>query len=187
MLNNIIGGKTKEEIKKTPKAMSFFFGRVWDFFKMGDLMEKVGIKKRSGVSAEDVSFIYSLFGAIDSKSIIDLSRRIKDDVLLKTILASRSIKKDINNKVINRFVKVIGIEKCDSLLNEVIKALQTDPRTKSTPEGVVIGDDTTILKSSKEMENISVVHDHSKGTFGLGYCLPTTYYADDLKDYPLFF
>ncbi len=187
MLNNIIAGKTNEEIKKTPQALSFFFYNVWNFLKMGDLMEKVGIKKRNGVSAEDVSFIYSLFGAMDSKSIIDLSRHIKEDILLKTILAARSIQKDINNKVINRLLNSIGIEKYDSLLDEVIKASQTDPRTKSVSEGVVIGDDTNILKSGKKMENISVVYDHSKGEFGLGYCLPTTYYADDVKDHPLFF
>ena len=150
-------------------------------------MEKVGIKKRSGVLAEDISFIYSSSGLSDAKSILDLSRQIKDDTLLKKILAAKSVKNDIGNKVINRFIKSIGIEKYDSLLDEVIKGLQTNPVTASVPEGTLIGDDTIILKEGREMEEISMVYDHSKGIFGLGYCVPSTFYADDVKEYPTFF
>ena len=185
--SNIIVGKTKKEIEKTPQAMPFLLGKAWGFLRIGELMEKVGIKKRSGVLAEDISFIYSSSGLSDAKSILDLSRQIKDDTLLKKILAAKSVKNDIGNKVINRFIKSIGIEKYDSLLDEVIKGLQTNPVTASVPEGTLIGDDTIILKEGREMEEISMVYDHSKGIFGLGYCVPSTFYADDVKEYPTFF
>ncbi|PIV27257.1 MAG: hypothetical protein COS36_06405 [Candidatus Altarchaeum sp. CG03_land_8_20_14_0_80_32_618] len=154
---------------------------------MGELIKKSGIEKRSGVSAEDISFIYSLFGMSDAESIVGLAEHIEGDVLLKKIFKLNGTPTDINNKVIDNFLIGMGLEKGNVLNDELIKALQTDIRTKSVEDGVVIGDDTTIIKTGKKMENISIVHDHSNDTYGWGYCLPTTHYADDEKNYPLFF
>ncbi len=50
----------------------------------------------------------------------------------------------------------------------------------------MIGDDTVMMKTGKNMPDITVVYKSSEGYFGLGYALPSTHYADGDKDYPLF-
>jgi len=85
ILTKIFAGETKKVIEKIPVAKSFFVGKIFDFFNLGKSIEKAGIKKRSGISAELIALIYSLFGVSDAKSIVGLMEQVKEDRLLKEI------------------------------------------------------------------------------------------------------
>lgn len=183
----MFAGETKKVLEKAPISKSFIIGKIFDFFNIGGLIEKAGIKKRSGISAELIALIYSLFGVSDAKSIVGLTEQVKEDKLLKKIIESKHGKVNINNKVINNFVDDIRVEESDRVTEEIVKVMQTNSITKAKIDGVIIGDDTTLKKTGKNMENISIVYDHADGTYGIGYCLPTTHYADDKKNYPLFY
>ncbi len=185
-LTKIFVGATKKAIEQIPIARSLIIGKAFDFLNMGKLIEKAGIKKRSGISAEHIALIYSLFGVSDAKSIVGLTEQVKKDKLLREIIESKHGKVNLNNKVINNFVDGIDVEKGKILNDERVKVMQTNPITKAKIDGVIIGDDTNLKKTGKNMENISTIYDHTDGTYEMGYCVVTTHYADDEKNYPLF-
>ncbi|MDI6730152.1 MAG: hypothetical protein QMD06_01250 [Candidatus Altarchaeum sp.] len=72
-LKNVFVGETKKAIEKTPIARSFIIRKIFSFLNMEKVIEKACIKKRSGISAENVAFIYSLFGVSDAKSVVGLA------------------------------------------------------------------------------------------------------------------
>lgn len=186
-LKNVFVRETKKAIEKTPIARSFIIGKVFSFLNIEKVIEKAGIKKRSGISAKNVAFIYSLFGVSDAKSIVGLAEQVKEDKLLKNIIESNLDKININNKVLTNFVDGLNIEKSVRANEEIIKVMQTNQITKADVDGVIIGDDTNLKKTGKHMENIAIIYDHGDGTYGRGYSVVTTHYADDRKHYPLLF
>jgi hypothetical protein len=93
----------------------------------------------------------------------------------------------LNDKALHYLLKHIEVETYQQLQGEVIQVLQAYPGMTSQPEGVVSGDDTLEFKEGVKMPGIQVLFKASEGRYHLGYCIVSTHYADDQKDYPLLF
>jgi len=180
----VIYQEAEREISEQPRARSGLLRRLWEGLGIPAFLERLGISKYSGRSADALLFVYALFGVADACSILHLVKLSGGDVLLQMLLPELA---GLNDKALHYLLKRHSPATYQSLHGEVIHALQDDPRMASRPEGVVAGDDTIEFKSGVKMPGVQVLFKASEGRYALGYAIPSTYYADDEKDYPLLF
>jgi hypothetical protein len=127
-------------------------------------------------------FIALLFGVMNAHSVSDLAGKVRADAVLIELCAANLVER----KQLYRFLGKLTKEQYQALMAHVLRQLQADPRTASRPDGVTVGDETTILKWAKEMPGISWVFKASEQRVGLGYEVVSTCYADGDKFYSLF-
>ena len=172
------------EIPEQPRARSGLLRRLWEGLGIPDLLDQLDISKYSGLPADALLFVYALFGAVSARSIQHLVELAGEDVLLQELLPGLD---GLNDKSLRYLLKRTEPEAYRALQGEIILRLQDDPRMASRPDGVTIGDDTIEFKSGAKMPGIQVLFKASEGRYHLGYAIPSIYYADDEKDYPLLF
>jgi hypothetical protein len=184
MAQTIVYQEAEGEIPETPRARAGMLRRLWEGLGVPALLEKVGISKYSGMPAEPLLFVYALFGAVSAVSIRHLIKVAGQDELLLHLLP---VLEKLNDKVLRYLLKQIEPEHYQRMQGEIIREMQAYPQMVSQPEGVVSGDDTIEFKEGEKMPGIQVLFKASEGRYHLGYCIVSTHYADDQKDYPLLF
>lgn len=172
------------EIPEQPRARSGLLRRLWVGLGIPNLLDRLGISKYSGLSADALLFVYALFGMVSARSIQHLIVLAGNDVLLQKLLP---VLDRLNDKALRYLLRRVEPDTYRALQGEIIRILQDDPRMASRPDGVTIGDDTIEFKSGAKMPGIQVLFKAGEGRYNLGYAIPSTHYADDEKDYPLLF
>ena len=142
--------------------------------------------KRNGKPTRLITFclflVLMLFGMMDAQSDSDLCDKVRADPLLVEMCGVELL----DRQQLYRMRKRLRAEQYDEWQAHLVRRLQQDPRTASRREGVIIGDDTVLIKYGEKMPDITVVYSSSEDRYGLGYAMPSTHYADADKDYPLF-
>jgi len=172
------------EIPERPRARAGLWRRLWEGLGIPNLLEKLGISKYSGIPADPLLFVYALFGVVSAASVQQLVKIAGKDELLLRLLP---VLERLNDKVLHYLLKRTEVESYQQMHGEIIHTLQAYPSMTSRPEGVVSGDDTIEFKDGEKMPGIQVLFKASEGRYHLGYCVASTHYADDDKDYPLLF
>jgi len=184
MAQTIVYRETEGEIRERPRARAGMLRRLWAGLGVPAMLEKVGISKYSGIGADPLLFVYALFGVVSAVSIRHLIKIAgKDELLLKVL----PVLERLNAKALHYLLQQIEVEEYQELQGEVIGEVQRYRPMTSQPEGVVNGDDTIEFKDGEKMPGIQVLFKASEGRYHLGYCIVSTHYADDQKDYPLLF
>ena len=184
MAQVIVYQEAKKGIPETPRIRAEMMRRLWEYLGVPGILGKLRISKYSGISAESLLFVYILLGAVSAVSIEHLIKVTGKDSLLLKLLPTLE---KLNDKALRYLMKRIEAKTYQEMHGGVIKALQDDPRMASKADGVVSGDDTIEFKDGKKMPGIQVLFKASEGRYHLGYCIVSTHYADDEKDYPLLF
>ncbi len=184
MAQTIVSQEAEGEKPERPRVRAGMLRRLWEEMGVPALLKEVGISKYSGIPADPLLFVYALFGAVSAVSMRHLVKIAgKDELLLQLLPALEKL----NDKALSYLLKQIEVEQYQRLQGESIRAVQNYPQMSSQPEGVVSGDDTIEFKTGKKMPGIQVLFKASEGRYHLGYCIVSTHYADDEKDYPLLF
>jgi len=184
MAQTIVYQEAAGEIPDRPRARAGMWRRLWEGLGVPALLEELGISKYSGIPADLLLFVYALFGVVSAVSLQHLVNIAGKDELLLHLLP---VLERLNDKTLRYLLKQIEVETYQKMQGEVIGVLQAYPGMTSQPEGVVSGDDTIEFKEGEKMPGIQVLFKASEGRYHLGYCIVSTHYADDQKDYPLLF
>lgn len=174
-------GWTKKSPLPTPQARGYLVSQFWEEFGLSAFLTGLGIRKFKGLAASTLLFIALLFGVMNAHSISDLTDKVRADPVLIELCAADMIER----KQLYRFLGKLTKAQYQALMAHVLKQLQTDPRTASRPDGIMAGDETTILKWAQKMPGLSWVYKASEQRVGLGYEVVSTCYADGDKYYPL--
>lgn len=165
-----------------PSAAGYLMRKFWEFFKFDKVLEGFEQIKHKGLPLSSLYFLLMLFGVMNAASDANLFDKVNADPLLVEMLGLELLEK----QQFYRTRKRLSEDQYDEWLKHTLEKLQEDPRTASRSDGVVIGDDSVMIKTGKNMPDITIVYKSSEGYYGLGYAMPTTHYADEDKDYPLF-
>ena len=74
------------EIPEQPRARSGLLRRLWEGLGIPDLLDQLDISKYSGLPADDLLFVYALFGVVSARSVQHLVELAGEDVLLLELL-----------------------------------------------------------------------------------------------------
>ena len=175
-------GLTDKRPLPTPQARGYLVSQFWEEFGLAAFLSGLGIRKFKGLAASTLLFIALLFGVMDAHSISNLAEKVRADPVLIELCAGDVVER----KQLYRFLGKLTKEQYQALMAHVLRQLQAHLRTASRPDGVMAGDETTVLKWAKKMPGISWVFKASEQRVGLGYEIVSTCYADGDKFYPLF-
>lgn len=145
-----------------------------------EIAAEIEINKHHGVSIEDIILVLLLYSSYGVTSILALSKKAKKDPSLASIIDDVD---KINNKVIHYFQNNINTLTYQQLLDKVLLSCLNRGRFKSTKKGILIVDDSPLIKTGKHMEKIEIIFDHVEKRYVLGYVLVATSYADTTKSY----
>lgn len=179
---SVKAARTAKKIRPTPQAGSYLVRQFWDYLGLTAALDGLGIHKFKGLAASTLLLVALLFGVLSARSVSDLADKAGSDPVLLECCAVDLLER----KQLYRFLGKLTKAQYQAWLVHILKRLQADPRTASGPDGVVAGDETTVLKSGKKMPGISWVFKSSEQRFGLGYEIVSTCYADADKSYGLF-
>ena len=179
---SVKAGRTAQKISPTPQAGSYLVRQFWDYLGLSEALEGLGIRKFKGLAASTLLLVVLLFGVLGARSVSDLADKAGHDPVLLECCAADLLERKQLYRLLGKLTKA----QYQAWLAHMLRRLQADPRTASRREGVVAGDETTVLKSGKKMPGISWVFKSSEQRFGLGYEIVSTCYADADKAYPLF-
>ncbi len=174
--------RAEEKPRAEPRAAGHLMERFWHCFQFDEVVEGLKQVKYKGLSLETLFLVLMLFGMMDAQSDSDLCDKVRADPLLVEMCGVELL----DRQQLYRMRKRLSAEQYDEWQTHLLWGLQQDPRTASRRDGVIIGDDTVLLKYGEKMPDITVVYSSSEDRYGLGYAMPSTHYADADKDYPLF-
>jgi hypothetical protein len=172
----------EEKPKPEPRAAGHVMSRFWQHFKFDKVLEGLGQIKYKGLPLATLCLVLMLFGVMDAKSDSDLCEKVRADPLLVEMCGVELL----GRQQLYRMRKRLSADEYDAWQAHLLQEMQKDSRTASWRNGVIIGDDTVLLKYGEKMPDITVVYSSSEDRYGLGYAMPSTHYADAEKDYPLF-
>ena len=139
-------GRTLTRVKPSPQAGSYLVRRFWEYFGLTEVLEGLGIRKFKGLAASTLLLIALLFAVLGAQSISDLTEKARADQILIECCAADVLER----KQLYRFLGKMTQEQYQAWLQHILRRMQSDPRTASQPNGVVAGDETTILKSGEK-------------------------------------
>lgn len=174
--------RAEEKPKAEPRAAGHLMERFWHHFQFDKVLEGFKQVKYKGLSLATLFLVLMLFGVMNAKSDSDLCDKVRADPLLVEMCGVELL----DRQQLYRMRKRLSAEQYDEWQAHLLRALQQDSRTASRRDGVIIGDDTVLIKYGKKMPDITVVFSSSEDRYGLGYAVPSTHYADADKNYPLF-
>jgi len=177
---NITFGVSGNEIPESPKLSAIALQQMIRQLGLEEIATELEIEKHHGISVHDIIFVLLLYSSYDVTSIAGLASKAKKDQSLASVL--EDVKK-INNKVILYFQQNNEISTYEQLVDRIVSSGQTNGRIKSTKKGILIVDDSPLIKTGKKMEEIEIIFDHVEKRYVLGYVLVSTSYADKTKSY----
>jgi len=169
-----------DEIPESPRLGTIALQQMIKQLNLEKIAGELEIKKHHGVSIDDIMLVLLLYSNYGVKSISQLAKKAKKDPSLATVIDD--VEK-INNKVIHYFQNNTDIATYEKLLDKVLSSCLNRGRFKSTKKGILIVDDSPLVKTGKSMENIEIIFDHVDKRYVLGYVLVATSYADTIKSY----
>jgi hypothetical protein len=177
-------GRASSEPKAPPQARSYVVRRFWEHLRLGELLHQAGVKQKlKGLPAATLMIVALMFGVYNANSVSDLTAQAQaDPVLLEACWVQ-----GLERKQLYRFLGQVTDEMYLAWLGDIVRELHRDPRTATHHHGVVIGDDTTVFKSGKQMPYVTLVYQSSGQRFGLGNIIVSVQYADWHKDFPVCF
>lgn len=180
----IKAGRAASPPVPAPRARAYLVTQFWEHFRLGDLLHKAGVKQKlKGLPAVTLMLVGLMFGVLNAHSLSDLTVQARSD----QVLLGACYVQALERKQLYRFLGQVNDENYLGWLGEIVKELQRHPQTATRRDGVVIGDDTTVFKNGARMPYVTLVYKSSGKRFGLGNIIVSTHYADDQKDYGLFF
>ena len=168
------------EIPESPKLSAIALQKMSRQLGLEEIATELEIEKHHGISVHDIIFVLLLYSSYDVTSITGLASKAKKDQSLSSVL--EDVKK-INNKVILYFQQNNEISAYEQLVDRIVSSGQTNGRLKSTKKGILIVDDSPLIKTGKKMEEVEIIFDHVEKRYVLGYVLVSTSYADKTKSY----
>jgi len=167
-----------------PRARAYWVTQFWEHFHLGALLHNAGVKQKlKGLPAVTLMLVGLMFGVLNAHSLSDLTVQARSD----QVLLGACYVQALERKQLYRFLGQVSDENYWGWLGEIVHELQRHPQTATRRDGVVIGDDTTVFKHGERMPYVTLVYKSSGKRFGLGNIIVSTHYADDQKDYGLFF
>jgi len=177
-------GRASSPPLPAPRARAYLVTQFWEHFHLGELLHKAGVKyKFKGLPAVTLMLVGLMFGVLNAHSVSDLTTQARSD----QVLLGACYVQALERKQLYCFLGQVSDENYLGWLGEIVKELQRHPQTATRRSGVVIGDDTTVFKHGARMPYVTLVYKTSGKRFGLGNLIVSTHYADDQKDYGLFF
>jgi hypothetical protein len=172
------------EPEAPPQARGYVVRQFWEHLRLGELLHQAGVKRKfKGLSAVTLMVVALTFGVCNANSVSDLAAKAQaDPVLLEACWAQ-----GLERKQLYRFLGQVTDTMYLAWLGDIVRELQRDPRTATHRHGVVIGDDTTVFKSGKQMPYVTLVYQSSGQQFGLGNIIVSVHYADWHQDFPVCF
>jgi len=167
--------------KPAPQATAHLLAGFWDRFGFSAVLEQFGQLKHKGLALATLFLVLLAFGLLNATSDRDLCAKVQVEPLFGELCAAALLDK----QQLYRARKRLSVAEYDEWLGHLVGELQKDPRTASRPDGVLIGDDTVMLKTGRHMPEITIVYKSGEDRYGWGYALPTVHYADADKDYPV--
>ncbi len=177
---NIKFSVVEDEITETPTLGPIALKQMINQLDLEEIAAELEIKKHHGVGIEDIIFVLLLYSSYGVTSISELVKKAQKDTSLNNLIDDIT---KINNKVIHYFQNNIDISTYEQLLDRVLSSCQDKGRFKSIKSGILIVDDSPLVKTGKKMENIEVIFDHVEKRYVLGYVLVAISYADADKSY----
>lgn len=174
--------RAEKKPKAEPRAAGHLMERFWHHFQFDQVLEGLKQVKYKGLSLATLVLVLMLFGMMNAQSDSDLCDKVRADPLLVEMCGVELL----DRQQLYRMRKRLSADQYDAWQAHLLRELQKDPRTASRRDGVIIGDDTVLIKYGEKMPDITVVYSSSEDRYGLGYAMPSTHYADADKDYPLF-
>ena len=177
-------GRASSPPLPAPRARAYLVTQFWEHFRLGELLYKAGVKQKlKGLPAVTLMVVGLMFGVLNAHSLSDLTVQARSD----QVLLGACYVQALERKQLYRFLAQVTDENYLGWLGEIVQELQRHPQTATRRDGVVIGDDTTVFKTGQGMPYVTLVYKSSGKRFGLGNIIVSTHYADDQKDYGLFF
>lgn len=174
--------RAKTEPKPAPTARSYFVQKIWDKLGLDKALERIGIGK-DGLPYSAIFIIVLLMGIMGATSLHQLVELVPQDAALMVMLALHNLEE----KQLYRGLAQVRVTEYQAWMGELLNKLQSDLRTISLKEGVVMGDTTQIVKQyAHKIPGVHILFVHSEKIFAKGVEIVNTHYADDHKDYPLF-
>ena len=174
--------RAEEKPRAEPRAAGHLMERFWHHFQFDKVLRGFKQVKYKGLSLATLFLVLMLFGVMNAESDSDLCDKVRADPLLVEMCGVELL----DRQQLYRMRKRLSAEQYDEWQAHLLRALQQDSRTAGRRDGVIIGDDTVLIKYGKKMPDITVVFSSSEDRYGLGYAVPSTHYADADKNYPLF-
>jgi len=166
---NITFGVSGNEIPESPKLSAIALQKMSRQLGLEEIATELEIEKHHGISVHDIIFVLLLYSSYDVTSITGLANKANKDQALASVL--EDVKK-INNKVILYFQQNNEILTYEQLVDRIVSSGQTNGRIKSTKKGILIVDDSPLVKTGKKMEEIEIIFDHvEKRYIGLCSCI----------------
>ena len=167
-----------------PRARTYLVQQFWHHFRLGELLHRAGVRQKcKGLPAVTLMLVALLFGVLNAHSISDLTAQARSD----QVLLGACYVQGLERKQLYRFLGQVSDASYLSWLGDIVRELQRHPQTATRRDGVVIGDETVVFKDGAKMPYVTLVYKSSGQRFGLGNIIVSTHYADDQKDYSLFF
>jgi hypothetical protein len=177
-------GRTASKPKAQPQARGYVVRQFWEHLNLSHLLHKAGVKKKfKGLPAVTLMIVALTFGVFSANSVSDLAAKAQAD----PVLLDACWVQGLERKQWYRFLSQVTDTMYLAWLGDIVRELHRDPRTATHRHGVVIGDDTTVFKSGKQMPYVTLVYKSSGQRFGLGNIIVSVHYADWHKDFPVCF
>ena len=171
---------SENEIPESPKLSAIALQEMSRQLGLEEIAIELEMEKHHGVSVHDIIFVLLLYSSYGVTSITGLASKAKKDQSLASVI--EDVKK-IHNKVILYFQNNNEISRYEQLVDGIVSSGQNKGRLKSTKRGILIVDDSPLIKTGKKMEKIEIIFDHVEKRYVLGYVLVSTSYADKTKSY----
>lgn len=171
---------SENEIPESPKLSAIVLQQMIRQLGLEKIAIELEMEKHHGVSVHEIIFVLLLYSSYSVTSIAGLASKAKKDQSLASVI--EDVKK-IHNKVILYFQQNNGISRYEQLVDRMVSSGQNKGRLKSAKKGILIVDDSPLIKTGKMMENIEIIFDHVETRYVLGYVLVSTGYADKTKSY----
>jgi len=171
---------SEKEILETPRLAPIALQQMIGQLGLQQTAIDLEMEKHHGISIHEIIFVLLLYSSYGVSSIKQLAEQGEKDTSLANVI--EDIKK-IDNKVILYFQNNNEISTYEQLLDNIVSSGQNGGRLKSTKKGIVIVDDSPLIKTGKKMDKIEVIFDHVEKRYVLGYVLVATSYADKNKSY----
>ena len=171
---------SENEIPESPRLSAIVLKQMVRQLGLEQIVTDLEMGKHHGVTIQDIIFVLLLYSTYGVKSITELVKKAKKDRSLASVI--EDVKK-IHNKVILYFQNNNEILTYEQLLDKVVSSGQNNGRLKSSKGGILIVDDSPLIKTGKKMDKIEIIFDHAEKRYVLGYVLVATSYADKTKSY----
>ena len=173
-----------EDAKETPRASALILTELVKRLGLVPLVTDLGMEKDGGVNVEHVVLVFLLMATYGATSVRDLVKHVQEDTALAEIAGGIE---QITDRVLGYYNKLHDVGKMEQLVDQFVRGTQGTDRFRSTKDGVIALDDSTMRKFGKTMEHIAVVFDHCDNLYYLGYVMVSACYCDPKKAYPINF